>query len=156
MQVHAAPQRQQFDELDAAMIQLIQMDQSKTFAKEWKQYSKNECFTDGTIWLDPTHHILRLRGRVVSDNLTLDEQYPILLSRHGHLAKVLIHEAHLKTLHGGVQQVLQITREKFCVICECICMLCNTSHPSGTGFGCKHRTIHAGTPAIGSQTGAGC
>lgn len=102
------------DELDQATIVLIKMDQALSFKKELNDILNAEVSSkDGTMWLDPTSGILRLRGRVLSDNLDFDEQYPILLSPKGHLAPIIIREAHLKTLHGGVQQVLQVVRQRF-------------------------------------------
>lgn len=69
------------DELDKATIVLIKMDQAFSFKKELNDITNDDVSSkDGTMWLEETTGILRLRGRVLSDNLDFDEQYPILLS----------------------------------------------------------------------------
>lgn len=100
------------DELEDATIALIRMDQNCSFKKELNEI-ENASQKDGTIWLDTNNQILRLSGRVLSDNLTFDEQHPILLSPKGDLAPLIIREAHMKTLHGGIQIVLQTIRQRY-------------------------------------------
>lgn len=101
------------EELTASTVKLIQMDQSQTFSKELKQFDSQTEPKDGTLWLEPNNQILRLSGRVQNDSLSFDEQFPILLSPKGDIAPLLVHDAHLKTLHGGVQQVLQLIRQNY-------------------------------------------
>lgn len=101
------------DELHQATIKLVQIDQGLTFPKELNALLANEQCENATIWLDSRNKILRLSGRVQSDNLTFNEMYPILLSPKSELVPLIIREAHLKTLHGGVQLTLQIIRQQF-------------------------------------------
>lgn len=102
------------NELKEATTFLVKLDQEDTFSREIGELRlRNSPRTIGTMWLDQESNVLRLYGRVQSENLTRDEQYPILLSQNGDLAPLIIHEAHLKTLHGGVQQVLQLIRQKY-------------------------------------------
>lgn len=74
------------DELENAMIKIIQADQLQTYKKELDAFHSDEKPKDGTMWLDKTNNVIRLSGRVMSDNLTFDEQFPILLSSKGELA----------------------------------------------------------------------
>lgn len=46
----------------------------------------NEAPADGIIWFDSETGIPRLSVRVISENLTFDKQFPILLSPKGDLA----------------------------------------------------------------------
>lgn len=101
------------DELKHAMTHLIRIDQSHTYSKELNSYDVTEKTRNGSIWLDQTNKVLRLCGRVQSENLTFDEQYPIILSPKGSIAKLIIKEAHNKSLHGGIQQTLQLTRQRY-------------------------------------------
>lgn len=103
------------DELYAATLKLVQMDQRLTFKKEFDALLANGQCENASIWLDGRNNILRLSGRVQSDNLAFNEMYPILLSSTSDLALLIIREAHLKTLHGGVQLTLQIVRQHFWV-----------------------------------------
>lgn len=101
------------EELRKAMLKLIQLDQQNTFHKELQLQQDEKIERNATIWYDKQSEILRLNGRVRSDNLSFDEQYPILLSPTGDLATLIIRQAHLLTLHGGVQHVLQTVRQQF-------------------------------------------
>lgn len=102
-------------ELQQAKIKLIQMDQERTFLRELTALKNNEPCENASIWLDTQNNILRLSGRVQSDNLAFNEMYPIILSPKGDLTPLIIREAHLNSLHGGVQLTLQIVREQFWV-----------------------------------------
>lgn len=102
-------------ELEKALLLMVRADQYQTFRSKVDAFNSTEVPVDGTMWLEPETKILRLSGRVRSDNLTFDEQFPMLLSPKGDLAPLLIQEAHIKTLHGGTQQVLQILRQRFWV-----------------------------------------
>lgn len=103
------------EELHNATMKLIQLDQKLSFSKELNALLANEQCENASVWLDNKNKILRLSGRVQSDNLTFNEMYPILLSPNGDLAPLIIREAHLKTLHGGVQLTLQTVRQQFWV-----------------------------------------
>lgn len=59
---------------------------------------------------------MRIDGRIRSDNLTRDEQFPILLDKNGTLAKLLIRHAHLKIGHAGTQLILQYLRKRYWII----------------------------------------
>lgn len=101
-----------------SLMFLIQLDQRTTFTREIeiaKQEGRITFKTITTIW-DKQAKILRLDGRIQSSNLTKDEQFPIVLSKHGKLAHLLIQDAHLKTGHGGTQLVLQYIRRKYWII----------------------------------------
>lgn len=100
-------------EITESVIKLVQMDQGNTFGKELRDLQGNKNPPNGTIWFDEKSKILRLYGRVQSPNLAFNEQFPMLLSPKGDLSTLIIREAHKNTLHGGVQQVLQIVRENF-------------------------------------------
>lgn len=103
---------------DRASAFLVQLDQRISFAKEIeiaKQEERVKIGTLATIWDNETK-VIRIDGRIQSKNLTRDEQFPILLSKYGNLATLLIHDAHMKTGHGGTQLVLQYLRSKYWII----------------------------------------
>lgn len=52
-------------------------------------------------------------GRITSENFTFDERFPIVLYHDGKLARLLLRDAHKRTLHGGTQQMLQLVRQQF-------------------------------------------
>lgn len=102
------------EERDQSLQYLVKTDQAQTYSKELQQLTDTNPSKpkDRTLLLDP-RGILRYNGRVVSPNLTYNEQYPMLLSPHGYLAKLLIKQAHEKTMHGGTQLILQLLRQNF-------------------------------------------
>jgi len=56
--------------------------------------------------------LLRLGGRLQNAALAYNEQHPIIVPR-GRIASLLIDHAHKTTLHGGVQLVLRILRQRY-------------------------------------------
>lgn len=107
------------EERKKALLTATNMDQSQNMPKELKNapesISDGMPIKDGTVFYDKKSRILRYFGRVRSDNLTYDEQYPIILPPRGSLAKLLLRKAHEQTLHGGAQQLLQQLRQTFWV-----------------------------------------
>lgn len=70
------------------------------------------------IW-DKEDQILRIDGRVRSENLTKDEQFPIVLDKEGALAELLMRDAHLVAFengHAGTQLMLQYIRNKYWIL----------------------------------------
>lgn len=101
-------------ELRAATFKLIQFDQHNTLSKEIQQLKHGEQNEiSASMWLDPITKIVRLSGRVQNEHLSIDEMHPIVLTPKGDLAPLIIRDAHLITLHGGVQQTLQVVRQQF-------------------------------------------
>lgn len=94
---------------------LIRKDQERTFQGEIqavKEGNKNALARLVLTW-DPENKFLRIDGRVRSDNLTQDEQFPIVLSKGGALAPLLIRDAHYKNGHAATQWILQYLRQKY-------------------------------------------
>ncbi|XP_055909175.1 uncharacterized protein LOC129944039 [Eupeodes corollae] len=56
-------------------------------------------------------NILRVGGRIKRSTLDANQRFPIILSREGKLAYMIVAEVHRTTLHGGVQLMLQIIRQ---------------------------------------------
>lgn len=84
----------------SALLKIIQMDQAQHMKPELHiamgaEKSKSQP-EDGTKFYDQEAHVLRYFGRVKSDNLSYDEQYPILLSPKSRLTKLLLTDAHKK------------------------------------------------------------
>lgn len=102
-------------EKEEARQMLVRSDQQKEFCKEIEAALDDEHVSPkGSYqWFDKKTQLLRLCGRVQSENLEFDAQHPAFISPKGNLAKLLIRHAHNKTLHGGVQQIIQLIREKY-------------------------------------------
>lgn len=105
-------------EVHIAENYLIRQDQGKTFPKEIAAARNNEkaLLVKLVIIWDNEDQILRIDGRVRSENLTKDEQFPIVLAKDGFLAPLLIRHAHRETGHGGTQLILQYLRKKYWIM----------------------------------------
>lgn len=105
-------------EFEQALRQLLRWDQEKTFPGEFRlaRDKGRTLIKNLVIFWDREDKLLRIDGRVRSDNLTRDEQFPAILHKNGHLAPLLIRYAHLKTNHGGNQLTAQFLRQKFWIL----------------------------------------
>lgn len=115
-----------------AVHYLIRADQEQTFGSEIHAAKNNEreVLAKLVILWDSEMKMLRVDGRIRSENLSRDQQFPILLDKRGVLAPLLIRDTHYHRVgtwpkignwpggvgHGGTQLVLQYLREKYWII----------------------------------------
>lgn len=60
--------------------------------------------------------ILRVWGRIDNAFLPQDEKHPIIIPSHSRFGKLLMLEAHHRTMHGGVQMMLHYVRVRYWVL----------------------------------------
>ncbi|XP_045459596.1 uncharacterized protein LOC123670134 [Melitaea cinxia] len=60
--------------------------------------------------------ILRVGGRLQRSQIAYDTQHPIILPAKSHLSKLVIKEAHLRTMHGGPLVMLNYLRSKYWIL----------------------------------------
>ncbi|KAL0828965.1 hypothetical protein ABMA28_003856 [Loxostege sticticalis] len=60
--------------------------------------------------------LLRVGGRITQASVSFDKQHPIIIPEKSHLAKLLVADAHIKTLHGGPQVMLNFLRSKYWIL----------------------------------------
>nr|XP_026492511.1 uncharacterized protein LOC113398129 [Vanessa tameamea]XP_026492512.1 uncharacterized protein LOC113398130 [Vanessa tameamea] len=60
--------------------------------------------------------ILRVGGRIEHSQASFDTKHSIILPSTSHLTKLIIQDAHLKTLHGGPLAMLNYLRSKFWIL----------------------------------------
>ncbi|XP_055847948.1 uncharacterized protein LOC129913326 [Episyrphus balteatus] len=65
-----------------------------------------------TPWLD-NKGLLRLGGRLGRAPIPIEQKYPILLPDVSPLAKLVIREAHERSLHGGPNETMAFVRRRF-------------------------------------------
>lgn len=104
-----------------ALAYWIISSQQKSFGEELKAIAKgNPLRKDSSISsLTPfvdKNNVMRARGRLANSTLTYDEKHPIVLSAKSELAKKLIAQTHLQTLHGGAQLTMQVLRSKYWMV----------------------------------------
>lgn len=97
---------------------LIRKDQERSFSNEINaaKTKNREALARLVLIWDNENEFLRIDGRVRSENLTRDEQFPILLSKTGVLAQLLIRDAHYGNGHAATQWILQYLRKKYWII----------------------------------------
>lgn len=60
--------------------------------------------------------ILRVGGRIQQSQVTYDTRHPIILPSKSHLSRLIIKDAHQKTMHGGPQVILNYLRSKYWIL----------------------------------------
>ncbi|XP_046976357.1 uncharacterized protein LOC124542454 [Vanessa cardui] len=80
-----------------------------------KQLKSNSRLKLLQPYLD-SDNIVRVGGRLRHSNLHDDSKHPIILDESNPLSLLLVADAHLKTLHGGVQLTLGYIRTKFWIL----------------------------------------
>lgn len=110
-------------EIRNAQIKWLGLVQNTYFAKEIKCFLTGDAHSlprnSPILSLNPKldeHQLLRVSGRLEEANLSRDQKEPIILPKTGHLTKLIIRDAHLRTFHGGNQLTLQRLRQQYWVI----------------------------------------
>lgn len=61
---------------------------------------------------------IRIGGRLQNANLSYEQTHPVIMPYNHHVTRLIINDAHEKTLHGGFKTVL--IRQKYWIIkCKC-------------------------------------
>ncbi|XP_048480955.1 uncharacterized protein LOC105389072 isoform X1 [Plutella xylostella] len=60
--------------------------------------------------------IVRVGGRLRHANIEEDRKHPIIIPSEGYLTTLIIADAHAKTLHGGIQLMLEYLRSKYWIL----------------------------------------
>ena len=60
--------------------------------------------------------MLRVGGRIHEADVEFEKRHPIILPSESHLSKLIVEDAHIKSLHGGPQLMLNLLRSKFWIM----------------------------------------
>lgn len=105
-------------ELNETLNGCIKQVQAINFKEEIKQL-KSQGYVPKTSKLRnlcpiiDDNGILRVGGRIQKSQTDYDNQHPIILPATSHLSKLIIQDAHHRTLHGGPQVMLNYLRTKY-------------------------------------------
>lgn len=109
-------------ELDEALRTCIKLCQAASFTQEIKEIqiqgqvrTKHSRLLSLTPFLDETG-VLRSRGRISKSQETESAKHPIILPYQSALSRLIVDEAHRKTLHGEVQLMLNYIRSVYWII----------------------------------------
>lgn len=108
-------------ELEAAERFWIRYVQGVEFANVIDGVRKNKSFSceSSMASLNPyldEHNILRVGGRLGQSNLDLDQKHQIILPQKNTLTQLIISDVHNSSLHGGVNLMLNILRQKYWIV----------------------------------------
>lgn len=125
------------DELERVLVECIKYYQNLVYGKEVEDLKKtgNVKPRSSLITLSPfldENEVIRVGGRLQNASIADTTKHPIVIPSNQHITKLLINEAHNKTLHGGIQLMMTYVRTKYWVIslksavkkCIRICKTC--------------------------------
>ena len=108
-------------EMSATLHQIVRRVQQELFSMEIKALNNGKPLPSSssiaslTPYLDE-QQILRVGGRLEKSELSKSAKHPIILPAKHHLSKLIIQEAHLDTMHGGVELTLAYVRSRYWII----------------------------------------
>lgn len=109
-----------YEEINAAQEYWVREEQGNYYAKELKALRNNQNNgidkTSSIGQFDPRidkNGILRVGGRLDRALLPYEQRHPALLPDVSWFAKLLIRQAHERTMHGGQRQMTAYLRQKF-------------------------------------------
>ncbi|XP_037033049.1 uncharacterized protein LOC119072036 [Bradysia coprophila] len=105
-------------ELRNALKIWIRVVQESAFGAELKRLRANKPVRRGKLRkLNPKYDhqegVIRVGGRLTNAHISYDQKFPIVLPNDGSLTQLLIADAHIHTLHGNVQLMLQYLRQHY-------------------------------------------
>lgn len=108
-------------ELDNALKVGIRACQLSAFTRELDQLTKSKSLHRNSKLLSlcpilDSDGIMRSRGRIQRSSVGYDMKHPIILPKDHNLSKLIVKDAHVKTLHGGPQLMLNYIRSKYWII----------------------------------------
>lgn len=109
------------EELDDALKTCLRIAQGYSFEEEIQHLKSNSPIKRKSKlnnlkpYLDE-NGLLRVGGRLRHSDLNEDSKHPIILDRDDNLTRLLITDAHQKTLHGGVQVMLCFLRTRYWIL----------------------------------------
>lgn len=109
-------------ELEEALNTCIKIAQSAEYAqdiKELKEFgqirSKQSKILSLTPFLDDKE-VLRVGGRISQSQETESIKHPIILPHQSALSKLIVADAHMKTLHGDIRLVTNYIRSRYWIV----------------------------------------
>lgn len=109
------------EELKVALITCIKQCQQQEFAEDILYFNKMKVMPKKSKLYSLTPFVdedglLRVRGRIDNSNVSDEVKHPIIIPRSGHFTKLMVADAHEKTLHGGPQMMTSFLRGKYWII----------------------------------------
>ena len=108
-------------ELDSTLLRWLQTVQHQDFPREIQALSRGESLPRRSPLLPlrpilTADGLLRVGGRLEHAPMPYDERHPIILAKVSHLARLLVRDAHTRTLHGGPQLTRSVLLRRYWII----------------------------------------
>lgn len=108
-------------EMMATMDTCIKRVQAIAFHGEIKLLTSQGCVPKGSHLRNlcpilDNNGILRVGGRIQNAQVHYDIRHPIILPAKSHLSKLIITDAHQRTMHGGPQAMLNFLRTRYWIL----------------------------------------
>ncbi|XP_046472523.1 uncharacterized protein [Neodiprion pinetum] len=108
-------------ELKVGLTYLMRIPQKAFFSAELQSLKQGQKIAPDSIILRlspelKSDGLLHVEGRLQNSYLTYEEKHPIILPTNNHIAKLLVAQAHKKTLHGGPTVVQSHLNRKFWLV----------------------------------------
>ncbi|XP_046608737.1 uncharacterized protein LOC124299524 [Neodiprion virginianus] len=108
-------------ELKVGLTYLMRIPQKAFFSAELQSLKQGQKIAPNSIILRlspelKSDGLLHVGGRLQNSYLTDEEKHPIILPTNNHIAKLLVAQAHKKTLHGGPTVVQSHLNRKFWLV----------------------------------------
>lgn len=109
------------EELEATKFEMIKACQEEYFGKDIQKLKAKECLPKSSrskpLYPFIDHHgVLRIGGRLQNLVFGYSKKHPIIIPYECQMAKAIIHDAHLRTMHGGNQSTLVQIRNEFWIL----------------------------------------
>ncbi|XP_047540908.1 uncharacterized protein LOC125073870 [Vanessa atalanta] len=109
------------DEIEQSLKLCIKQAQEYEFEEEIRSLKTKGCVAKRSLlytlcpFLD-INGIIRVGGRLSQSEVSYDQKHPIILPAKNHLSQLIVANAHVKTLHGGPQLMMNYLRSKFWIL----------------------------------------
>ena len=109
------------NEMKKSEVYWLKITQRESYCEEIDRLTKNQEInrTSSILKLNPfldQNGLLRLGGRLQESNLSYDEKHPVILPKKSYITKRIIWQVHEESMHGGVNIILTLIRQKYWVI----------------------------------------
>lgn len=108
-------------ELKNSLAYWVKSVQARHFGEDISCLASNEQLLSKSklLSLNPTldeDGILRVGGRLKNANINYNQKHPIILPQMDHFTSLVVSEAHDKTLHGHIQLMINVIRQRFWIV----------------------------------------
>lgn len=114
-------------EFEKALVSILKLVQMEVYSKELKDIQSDGLSTSSSLYplnpfINSEDGLLRVSGRLENaQHLNYDQKHPVILPYLHALSRLIVSNAHLKTLHGTEQQTYMLISQRFHIIrCKCL------------------------------------